>query len=164
MKLTILGSGTCLPHKNRNSPGYYLEIAEDKVLIDPGSGTLHRLGNINVEIGDITLILFSHSHVDHTADLIPFLFAKRNLADYFENNDQNDISLFGYTGFRDYFYKLKEIYGSFIISDRYEIKVEEIENRSIHFNKWRLQVKKVDHSAESVGFRFTENFFRLTYL
>ena len=154
MKIIILGSGTCIPSKKRGSPGYYLEIGGQKMLIDPGSGTLHRLGVIDVKIEVISTIFFSHSHVDHTADLIPILFAKKNLHEF---SRQDDIYLYGFKGFKNYFKKLCSIYEPWIISQDYNIFVNEFNTEAISFKNWSLSIKKVEHSQESVGFRFIEN-------
>ena len=43
MKLTILGSGTCVPHSERGSSGYALEIPEARLLLDCGSGASWKL-------------------------------------------------------------------------------------------------------------------------
>jgi len=160
MKLIILGSGTCIPHFKRNSPGYYLEIGNDNVLIDPGSGTLHRLGIAGIKVQDISKIFFSHEHVDHTADLIPFLFAKKNLLNV---QNQKDIYLYGFKGLKTYFEELLHIYRPWIVTPDYKIKAEEPESELINFQNWSLEIKTVQHTENSTGFRFTENNRILTY-
>jgi len=160
MRLTILGSGTCIPHKKRNSPGYSLEIGDNKIIIDPGSGTLNRLGIANINLNEISLIFFSHCHVDHTADLIPILFAKKNSL---KISRQKDISLFGFKGFRQYFTKLQDIYKSWITSPEYSIIVNEFNSDTLNFHDWKVRIKNVKHTDNSVGFRFIENNKILSY-
>jgi len=48
MKITILGSGTCIPNKRRGSSGYFIETGENKVLFDCGNGTTWKLDHIGV--------------------------------------------------------------------------------------------------------------------
>ncbi len=47
MKLTILGSGTLLPTKERLPSSFLLETKESKILLDCGHGAIARL----VELG-----------------------------------------------------------------------------------------------------------------
>ena len=75
MRLTILGSGTLVPVANRCNPGYLLDIANDTILLDSGSGTLRQISSAGRSIWDINQIFYSHLHIDHTNELIPLLFA-----------------------------------------------------------------------------------------
>lgn len=43
MKLTILGSGTCVPYTERGSSGYALEMPGARLLLDCGSGASRKL-------------------------------------------------------------------------------------------------------------------------
>jgi ribonuclease BN (tRNA processing enzyme) len=55
MKLTILGSGTSVPHPARAASAYWLETSSGLLLLDMGSW-------------------ISHFHLDHMGGLTPFLF------------------------------------------------------------------------------------------
>src|SRR5688572_837452 len=77
MKLTILGSGTCVPSGKRNSSGYLVEADECLLRLDAGAGTLHALGRYNLPWEDITHQWISHFHLDHINELSAFLFALR---------------------------------------------------------------------------------------
>ena len=69
MKLTILGSGTYVPTKDRGPAGYWLEAGPLNVLIDAGSGTLQRMVRAGKDYMDIDVIIVSHLHPDHVSDL-----------------------------------------------------------------------------------------------
>ena len=43
MKLTILGSGSCIPTIERGSSANYLKIGKIKALVDCGSGTMRQI-------------------------------------------------------------------------------------------------------------------------
>lgn len=73
MTLTVLGSGTYIPTKNRAPSGYWLEVGELNILIDCGSGILQRIIQAGKDFFDIDIIIISHLHPDHTAGL-PALF------------------------------------------------------------------------------------------
>ncbi len=68
IKLTILGSGTAVPEKNINPPGFLVEAGETKILLDAGPGTMRRLVDFGYNLEDIDLIFVSHFHTDHFGD------------------------------------------------------------------------------------------------
>jgi len=75
MEITILGSGTCVPSLRRSSPCILVNTGAMKMLLDTGPGSLHQMLKVGITINDIDLIVYSHFHVDHTAEMAPFIFA-----------------------------------------------------------------------------------------
>lgn len=43
VKLTLLGTGSPLPEPRRRGPSQIIETGDDLILVDCGSGALHRL-------------------------------------------------------------------------------------------------------------------------
>jgi glyoxylase-like metal-dependent hydrolase (beta-lactamase superfamily II) len=78
MRLTILGSGTSIPTFDRGAPGVLVRAGGRTVLVDLGPGTLSRLPRLGVDLGDVDVVLFTHFHTDHAADLAPLLFALKS--------------------------------------------------------------------------------------
>ena len=58
MKLTILGSGCGMPTIKRGSPGYFLQIKDQNILIDGGSGTLSKLATAKIDYFKINKIFY----------------------------------------------------------------------------------------------------------
>ena len=77
MKLTILGSGTVDPQPHRACSGYHLQTSEGELLFDLGNGALRRAVGLNLNPHSVSHLFLSHLHPDHTADLIPLLFARK---------------------------------------------------------------------------------------
>lgn len=75
MRLTILGSGVCEPTLKRGSSAYAVEVGEDLLLLDMGSGAVRSALAAGLDPRRARHLLLSHFHPDHTADLVPFLFA-----------------------------------------------------------------------------------------
>jgi len=75
MEIIVLGSGTGYPNPRRFPPGLLVRVGECPLLFDAGSGTLYRLLRAGVDVGALEYALFTHSHSDHCADLIPMLQA-----------------------------------------------------------------------------------------
>ena len=80
MRLIILGSGTGNPLNDRASPALALITGSHLTLFDMGPGTLRQLARLGKHHERIGKIFFTHFHPDHTADLIHFLFATKNLS------------------------------------------------------------------------------------
>jgi len=76
-RVTILGSGTCVPSLTRSACAVLLETSGSRLLFDLGPGTMRRLLEAGVTIEEIDWIVLSHFHPDHSAELAPYLFASR---------------------------------------------------------------------------------------
>ncbi|HZM97872.1 MAG TPA: ribonuclease Z [Pyrinomonadaceae bacterium] len=74
MKLTILGSGTSVPHPARTASAYWLETSNGLLLLDMGSDTAHRMAQEQLDWPSLDAIWISHFHLDHMGGLTPFLF------------------------------------------------------------------------------------------
>ncbi|MGA1843944.1 MAG: MBL fold metallo-hydrolase [bacterium] len=75
MRLTILGSGTCVPSLTRNASGYHLSVSDRHILVDCGGGTLLQLERTGISYQVIDAVFITHLHPDHVSDLIPFIQA-----------------------------------------------------------------------------------------
>ena len=67
MKLTILGTSAAYAGKEQNCPSYLLSAGERHYLIDTGPGCVSFLQKF-IPIQDISGVLLSHLHADHTSD------------------------------------------------------------------------------------------------
>jgi len=72
-RLKILGSEPAWPSANRACSGYILDIEQQTILIDAGTGVFERL-RATADPESITAIIISHLHFDHWADLIPYRY------------------------------------------------------------------------------------------
>ena len=99
MKLTVLGSGTAVPHPTRSSPGFWLETAAGTVLLDCSASTPHRMAQENCDWANLDAIWISHFHLDHCGGLAPFLFGTRHAAE--TQNRTKPLRIFGAHGLRN---------------------------------------------------------------
>ncbi len=89
----VLGSGGPEMTDRRASSGYLVwRDGRARVLVDMGAGSMLRFEQSGARIEDLQVILLSHLHVDHSADL-PALVK----ASFFTARDQ-DLPLYGPTG------------------------------------------------------------------
>jgi ribonuclease BN (tRNA processing enzyme) len=148
-EIIIIGSGTGIPSLRRGSPGLVLISNKSIILIDSGPGTLWNLLKIGISYKDFDLILYTHTHPDHTADLIPILFACK----YSEIPRQKDLTILGGPGFKRHFKKLKNIYGPWIDPITYQLKIIERSSRPFKYGEIKVFPKPMEHLPESIGFR-----------
>jgi ribonuclease BN (tRNA processing enzyme) len=77
MKLTILGSGTSVPHPQRSTPSHWLETSKGTILLDIGPDAPHRMAQEQLDWPNLDVIWISHFHLDHMGGLTPFLFGAK---------------------------------------------------------------------------------------
>ena len=151
--VTILGSGTCVPSLRRSSCSVLMEIGGEKLLFDAGAGTLRRMLECGVSIFDISRIFFSHFHPDHTAELVPFLFATK----YSERRPRNTpLTLIAGKGFSAFYQALKQAYGAWIELDTDILSVVEMNTQALDhldFDLFSVSTRPAAHNPESISYR-----------
>ncbi len=158
MKLTILGSGTCLPNSDRGPSGYLIQTADSKILLDCGSGTTWKLEKIGVNYMQIDHIFFSHIHPDHTGDLVTFLFATRY---NHRSKREKPLHIWGGEGFIKFFDALRGAYGQWIVPQG--LCIEEIIGGSESFDDFNILTAKVPHIDGSLAYKVTSDKKTLVY-
>ena len=68
MKITILGTGTSFVDPERVQSGVLVEADGQVLLLDIGSGVLHRLTQTNLDPTSLDALFISHFHIDHCSD------------------------------------------------------------------------------------------------
>ncbi len=154
MKITVLGSGTCIPYPNRGNPGYLVQIEHHLLLLDGGAGALRQVANYGYDYSEIHHILYTHLHPDHTIDFIPFLFAIKN--DY-SLEGSFTIQVIAPKGFVEYYNKLHQIYGQWIDSDQILLDIHECDPwEEIDLGFARMKTGETRHTEHSIGYRIED--------
>ncbi|MFI5323958.1 MAG: MBL fold metallo-hydrolase [Thermodesulfobacteriota bacterium] len=152
MKLTILGSGTCVLYTKRGSSGYAIETSGVRMLLDCGSGTTWRLADAGINYLLIDHIILSHLHPDHTGDLVPFLFAtKYAYGPPYGSKREKPLSLWGGRGFIKFFEALKNAYDDWITLD--ELSVRELGEGLNDFGEFSISAVRTPHIESSLALR-----------
>jgi len=155
INLTILGSGTCVPSLERSSCSVMLAVGDTQLLFDSGPGTMRRLLRANTTIFDVDYIFYSHFHPDHTAELVPFLFATK-YPDMGQR--QTVLTIVAGEGFEDFFAGLNTVYGKWIELDPGLVNIIQMNNRSadlLQLKDFTVQSAPVEHNPESIAYRIT---------
>lgn len=80
--MTVLGSGTLEPYLRRGSSAHAVEVGEDLLFFDMGPGALRSALACGLDPRRARHLFFSHLHPDHTAELVPLLFARNCSPDW----------------------------------------------------------------------------------
>ncbi len=151
-RITLLGTGTCVPSLVRSASAALVQTKSETLLVDSGPGTLHRLLEAGVSIDDLTAIFYTHIHPDHTAELVPLLFATK----YPQCHRRQPLTLYGGQGFLAFFNRLKAVYGEWLNPGPGLVRCEELSvsgrDRFTH-GELAVSTVPVNHRPESVACR-----------
>lgn len=149
MKVTLLGTGSALPSGTRVQSGTLVEVDDSRVLIDCGSGVLHRIGAMDgVGVLDVTTVVLTHHHLDHVSDLSGLLKARYLL-------DDPTLTIVGPPGTREVCDAL------FTIDDmaqRTDITIDEREATDAPFTLEGIQLRAAEgtHGKQSISYRLAD--------
>ena len=90
---------------------------------------------------DPDLLLYTHLHPDHTADLVPTLFACK----YGDLPREKNLLCMGGPGFKSFFKKLKELYGPWVTAQSYHLTIKEISKETIRYRDLKIFSRFIDY-------------------
>ena len=152
MKIKVLGTGTCVPSLQRSSSSYLVQTKQLNILIDVGPSVVRRLLEYGFTTRDIDVIVLTHFHVDHTADLSTFLFA----SNYDVEERTKPLTIIGGAGINDFFESLKKVY-PWLKPKSYELFLREEGDCPLNLEDLVIVVARVEHNDESIAIRIEEH-------
>ncbi len=155
MKITILGSGTCVPSLERSSCSVLIQINKAMLLFDSGVGTTRRLLEVGVTIDKIEYIFYSHLHPDHSGEFVPFLFATKYPEAY---RRRKPFTVVAAKGFMDFYKKLKLAYGEWIELAPGLMHIAELDNKDrdhLDCGLFDVDSLPMEHTDQSLAYRIT---------
>lgn len=162
MRLTTIGTGTTSPHPSRVCASHLVEAGDVRVLLDCGSGAVHRMASIGVDWSAITHVALTHFHADHIADLPMLIMAWRwgKLPPRSE-----PVTLYGPVGTGTLLEQMAALYGEWVLNPGFPLTVREVAPDEILrlSDSVRLMLHPVSHTAESVAYCICERDRRLIY-
>jgi ribonuclease BN (tRNA processing enzyme) len=97
VSVQVLGSGGPELQDKRASSSYLIwQNGQARVLIDAGGGSALRFGESGAKMSQLDVILFTHFHVDHSADFPSLIFSS-----WFEDRNR-PLPVYGPTGNSDF--------------------------------------------------------------
>lgn len=124
MELTVLGSGTAVPHPRRSSAGFWLETNGGTVTLDLSASALQRMAQEGLDWPNLDAIWISHFHTDHCAGLSPFLFATHGAPQARER--RKPLRIFGAPGLKRLIEHLDIASGHKLLEQPFPLEIIEI--------------------------------------
>lgn len=155
MKITILGSGTCVPSLKRSSCSVLIEIGQGLLLFDSGAGTMRRLLEAGVTIDRLSHIFYSHLHPDHTGELVTLLFASKYPNTY---RRLKPFTIVAAGGFVNFYEKLKFAYGEWIELAPGLLRISELNTTGrdhLDCGLFDVDSLPMEHTDMSLAYRIT---------
>ena len=75
LEVITLGTGVAIPQPDRDPTSTLVRHGDQTLLVDAGSGALRKLARCGVALTRLDAVVLTHAHLDHTADMLPLLFA-----------------------------------------------------------------------------------------
>jgi ribonuclease BN (tRNA processing enzyme) len=148
--VTILGSGTAIPVRDRFPAGYLLDLGGSVAMVDIGPGTLRRLALAGVGLERLDAGLLTHYHTDHCADLAALLVALRSPT----YEGRPPLRIFGAPGLLRLVEKLTEAW-PWLSPRGYELQAREIPPGTFELGPATVTAIPIRHTAQSLGYRVT---------
>ncbi len=159
MRVTILGSGTGMPVKDRGCAGIYVRVGEEHLVLDAGPGTLKRLLEVGVTYLDLDRILLTHFHPDHSLDLVSMLFAMRMPAPA----RTKPLTVYGPRGLRRLYRRLDAAWQGWLEPRSYPLRLVEISRTTRRLSGYTVRTMPMTHSTAAVGYRIEAGRTRVVY-
>jgi len=124
MKLTILGSGTSVPHPQRASPSHWLKTSKGTVLLDCSADAPHRMAEEQLDWPSLDAIWISHFHLDHVGGLAPFLFSLKWAPQ--TQSRSKPLRIFGPEGLRGIIEAVNDSNNYRLFKQRFDVEIVEV--------------------------------------
>lgn len=148
MEWIVLGSGTTVPDKERGSAAHVLRGDGVAALFDCGSGTKDRLARAEVDFGELTHLVHTHTHLDHWLDLLSLLFHRSALA---PSDRRAGIVIAGPPGFCEYVRRIARLAYPPLLDDNADAEWRDISPRepALDAGWFRARAYEVWHGMPS---------------
>jgi ribonuclease BN (tRNA processing enzyme) len=155
-RITILGSGTCVPSLERNPCSFLMQTGKDNLLFDCGPGVMRRLLEAGSSIFNISHLFISHFHPDHCGELVSFLFGLKYPS---PPPQRRHLTIVAGKGFAAFFEGLKSVYGPWIELPPNCLTIVEMDTGAPDrraFSSFSVSSMPVAHRPESLAFRVAD--------
>jgi ribonuclease Z len=149
MKLTVLGTSSMVPTKDRNVTGIYFEHKGEGMLLDCGEGTQRQMSIAGINRIKVKKVLITHWHGDHVSGLVGLIQTIGHGA------EEPELTIYGPKGSKEVMYHLLR---SCIFYNKVKINIEEIDTKTVKTvfenNDYQIQAINVQHSVPCVAYNF----------
>lgn len=159
MDIRLLGTGSPIPLTDRGGTSVLLSVGDERVLVDCGPLTVHRMLENGIDPATVEMLFLTHHHIDHTADFFQFIISSWSMG-------RESLSIYGPEGTADFLDALYDLYEEDIAYREWfghgtdGIKdldvVRTTADLSVTTENWSATALPVEHSIETYAYRFTD--------
>lgn len=154
MKLTVVGSGTAAPERERVCSGYWIESGATRLLMDCGAGVVHGMARHGLPWGRLEHLLLSHFHTDHIADVPMLLFALKWGT---EEGRSAPLTIWAPHGFGDRLRAMATAFGDHVADPGFPLEVREVSaGERFDAGPVSVTVAATPHTDHSVAYRLEQ--------
>ncbi|HST53188.1 MAG TPA: MBL fold metallo-hydrolase [Pyrinomonadaceae bacterium] len=156
MRLTVLGSGTSLPHPRRSSSAHWLAASGRTLLLDISGPAVHRMAEEGCDWANLDAIWVSHFHLDHIGGLAPFLFGTKHAPQM--RGRTKPLNVFGPRGTQRLLQRFDEAGGYELFEQPFPLEIREVSPRAEFevFDGLTARTFSTPHTDESLAVRLTD--------
>jgi ribonuclease BN (tRNA processing enzyme) len=157
MELTVLGSGTSVPHPDRTSSAHWLQTASGSLLLDISADAAHRMARERLDWPNLDAIWVSHFHLDHLGGLPTFLFGSKWAPQ--TQSRTKPLRIFGPEGLKRIMKTISESNNYPLFEQPFPIEIIEVAP-STEFEilpRLNAQTFKTPHTDESLALRLNDD-------
>ena len=156
MKLTILGSGTSVPHPRRASAAHWLQTSNGTILLDISADAPHRMAQEHLDWSNLDAIWISHFHLDHMGGLASFLFGSKWAQE--TQNRTKPLRIFGGQGLRKIVEAVSDSNTYELLEQAFEVEIVEVKpNENFEpLPGLAATTLKTPHTDESLALRLKD--------
>ncbi|HZI17049.1 MAG TPA: MBL fold metallo-hydrolase [Pyrinomonadaceae bacterium] len=156
LKLTVLGSGTSVPHPRRSSSSHWVESAAGSLLLDLSGPAVHRMAEEGCDWADLDAVWISHFHLDHVGGLAPFLFGTRHAPQ--TQGRAKPLTICGPRGLRKLLESFDAANDYGLLEQPFPLEIREVAPRSEFelFAGLRAETFSTPHTSESLALKITD--------
>jgi ribonuclease BN (tRNA processing enzyme) len=162
MELVTVGTGTVAPNARRTCPCHWVTRGDLRLLLDCGSGALHRLAEFGLPWQQVTHVILTHFHPDHWSELPMLVYALKHTA---QPERKEPFVILGPPGVVQLLRTLAEGYGAWLLDPGFPIGILDVrDGEPFPLNAdVSLETFPVPHSDESVAVSLVAPEGRLVY-
>lgn len=151
IELTVLGTGSMVPTKERNVVSVYAEHKGVGILFDCGEGTQRQMNIAGINRTKVRYIFLSHWHADHMSGLL-------GLLQTICNSKESEIDIFGPKGTKEH---MNHLLKASIFDNRLRLSIKEIipkkVERILKTSGFSVYAAPLEHGIPCVGYKLVEH-------